>query len=174
MTRCRITPLLSYGSDTGSVPMDALMKIVEWMLLSHIQSLCNVGICSRWLEGRARNYPPHPRHSSRWLTGCTEILMLIIVFYYFLPCVTVTESTLCSHPTKTLVVRPRHTGSEISTSLTAEIHIIWMIPHLVANLTDIASLCIYHQGSSGGRSFGFIQNNLIPIVFLPHDIIFMG
>lgn len=38
--------------------MDALMKIVEWMLLSHIQSLCNVGICSLWLEGRAINYPP--------------------------------------------------------------------------------------------------------------------
>jgi hypothetical protein len=38
--------------------MDALMKIVEWMLLSHIQSLCNVGICSQWLEGLARSYPP--------------------------------------------------------------------------------------------------------------------
>ena len=36
MTRCRIAPLLSYGSDAGSVPMDALMKIVEWMLFSHI------------------------------------------------------------------------------------------------------------------------------------------
>ena len=33
---CRIAPLLSYGSDTGSAPMDALMKVVEWMLLSHI------------------------------------------------------------------------------------------------------------------------------------------
>ena len=38
--------------------MDALMKIVEWMMLSHIQSLCSVGICSRWLEGRVRSFPP--------------------------------------------------------------------------------------------------------------------
>ena len=36
MTRCRIAPLLSYGSDDCSAPMDALMKIVEWMLLIHI------------------------------------------------------------------------------------------------------------------------------------------
>lgn len=49
-----IPPLLSYGSDAGSSPMDALMKIVKWMLFNHIQSLCNVGICRRWLEGRAR------------------------------------------------------------------------------------------------------------------------
>ena len=34
--RCRIAPLLCYGADTGSAPMDALMKIVEWMLLGHI------------------------------------------------------------------------------------------------------------------------------------------
>lgn len=37
--------------------MDALMKIVEWMNISHIQSLCSVGIYSRWLEGRARSPP---------------------------------------------------------------------------------------------------------------------
>ena len=28
--------MLSNGSDNGSAPMDALMKIVEWMLFSHI------------------------------------------------------------------------------------------------------------------------------------------
>ena len=31
-----VAPLLGNGSDTGSAPMDALMKIVEWMLLSHV------------------------------------------------------------------------------------------------------------------------------------------
>ena len=30
---------------------------------------------------KGRRVPPHPRHSSRWLTGCTEILMLIIIHY---------------------------------------------------------------------------------------------
>lgn len=68
----------------------------------------------------------------------------------------------------------RPAGSEVSTGFTAEIHIIWMIPYLVANPTDITSLCIYHQGSSDGRPFELIQNNLIPIVLLPYDIIFMG
>lgn len=96
-----------------------------------------------------------------------------ILSYYFLPCVTVTDSTLCSHRTETLVVMTRPTGSEVSTGITAEIHIIWMIPHLVANLTDITSLCIYHQGSFNRTSFGLIQNNLIPIVFLPYDVIFI-
>lgn len=42
--------------------MDALMKIVEWMLLNHIQSLYSVGICSRWLEGRARTLVSVKQH----------------------------------------------------------------------------------------------------------------
>lgn len=67
----------------------------------------------------------------------------------------------------------RPTSSEVSTGLTAEIHIIRMIPHLVTNLTDITSLCIYHQGSSNRTSLGLIQNNLIPTVFLPYDMIFI-
>lgn len=99
--------------------------------------------------------------------------MSVIVFSYFLPCVAATDSTLRSHRTKTFVVMTRTTSSEVSTGLTTEIQPIGMIPHLVANLTDITSLCIYHQGSSDGRSFGLIPNNLIPIVFLPYDVIFI-
>ena len=38
--------------------MDALMKIVEWMLFSHIQSLYSEGICSLWLEELASTHPP--------------------------------------------------------------------------------------------------------------------
>ena len=149
------------------------MKIIEWVLLSHIQSLYSEGICSRWLVGQARSYPPHPRHSSRWLTGCTEILMSVIVFSYFLPCVTMTDSIPCSHRTKALVVATRTASSGINAGITTKIHPIGMIPHLVANLTDITSLCIYHQGSSNRTSFGLIQNNLIPIVFLPYDMIYI-
>ena len=142
--------MLCYGSDDGSAPMDALMKIVEWMLLSHIlileihwadnhkksapHELRSLPMRHLYLSSPAahpvfitqRNWwqlvhfsfgsdadsmfftacfnssfifyqytvwafvvggskgwrvPPHPRHSSRWLIGCTEILMLIIIYY---------------------------------------------------------------------------------------------
>ena len=56
--RRRIAPLLGNGSDGVAVPMNALMKIIEWVLLSHIQSLYSEGICSRWLVEQARSYPP--------------------------------------------------------------------------------------------------------------------
>lgn len=64
--------------------MDALMKIVEWMLLNHIQSLYNVGICSRWLEGRARSYPPSSPFEpmTNWMHGNVDVSHCLVTYLF--------------------------------------------------------------------------------------------